>query len=132
QLAKTGLSPSLFCFEISAKTAIALPHQTHDLIAQLHQLGCQITLDDVVPSEAIIRLIDQLPLNYVKLSFTCMDSHQMKNPYLWQQLRKSLQRQSAQAIAKGIESPAILKAARAQDIHHVQGYQIERPQLLQT
>lgn len=132
QLAETGLPPSLFCFEISAKTAIGFPNQTHDLTTQLHQLGCQITLDDVIPGEAIIRLIDQLPLNYVKLSFTLMDSHQMKDPHMWRQLRKSLQRQSVQAIAKGIESPAILEAARAQNICHVQGYQIERPQLLQT
>ncbi len=132
QLAENSLSPSLFCFEISVETAIDLPDETRDRVTELHQLGCQITLDDVVPGEAITDLIDQLPINYVKLSFTAMNPDQMKDLEKWAQLRNSLQTHSVQAIAKGIESPASLEAARAQGIRYAQGYQMGRPQLLRT
>lgn len=132
QLTEVDLRPDLFCFEISVKTATDLPDETRKLVAALHQLGCQITLDDVVPGEEIIDLIDRLPISYVKLSFTAMNPRQMKDPKVWAQLRKSLQAHSVQAIAKGIESPAGLEAARAQGIRYAQGYQMGRPQLLQT
>ena len=132
QLAKVSLPPNLFCFEISLKTALDLPDETHERVAELHQLGCQITLDDVVPGEAITHLIGQLPLNYIKLSFTSMTPRQLKDPKGWALLRKSLQTHSVQAIAKGIESPASLEAAQAQGICYAQGYQMGRPQLLQT
>ena len=132
QLATVSLPASLFCFEISIKTALDLPDATHQRIAEIHQLGCQITLDDVVPNETITRLIGQLPINYVKLSFASMTPRQLKDPKVWTSLRKSLQAHSVQAIAKGIESPAGLEAARAQGIRYAQGYQIGRPQLLQT
>ena len=132
QLAKNSLSPRLFCFEISAKTAIEFPNKTRERVAELHQLGCQITLDDVVPGEAITDLIEQLPIDYVKLSFSSITPYLMKDLGKWTQLQNSLQTHSVQAIAKGIESPASLEAARAQGIRYAQGYQMGRPQLLQT
>ena len=132
QLAQVSQPASLFCFEISVKTATDLPDETRARVAELHQIGCQITLDDVVPGEAVTHLIGQLPVNYLKISFTSMTPRQLKDSKSWTLLRESLQMHSVEAIAKGIETPASLEAARAQGIRYAQGYHMGRPQLLQT
>lgn len=130
ELAKVNLPASQFCFEIAITTAIALPHSTRDLVEGLHRLKCQVTLDDVVLSPKVVSIIDRLPLNYIKLSPTLADNRQLQNSNLWSQLRTTMQEQSVQAIAKGVESQAILEAMQARGIRYAQGYQIGRPQPL--
>jgi EAL domain-containing protein (putative c-di-GMP-specific phosphodiesterase class I)/glycosyltransferase involved in cell wall biosynthesis len=132
QIAKTDLPASLFCFEIAAATALARPDSARQLIATLHQLGCQITLDDVALIQDITDIIDHWPINYIKLNSSLMNSRQMQDSGTWSQLRKAMQAHSVQAIAKGIESPAILAAVQAQGIRYGQGYQMGRPQPLLT
>ncbi len=130
QLAKVDLPAGLFCFEIAAEVAIALPHQIRDLIQGLHQIGCQVTLDDVVLNRKVMNAIEQLSLNYLKLSSTLAGHHQLQDGGIWSQLQTTLREQSVQAIAKGIESPATLAAIQSRGIRYTQGYQMGRPQPL--
>ncbi len=130
QLAKVELPAGLFCFEIAAEVAIALPHKTRDLIQGLHQIGCQVTLDDVVLNRKVMNAIEQLSLNYLKLSSTLARHHQLQDGGIWAQIQITLREQSVQAIAKGIESPATLAAIQSRGIRYAQGYQMGRPQPL--
>jgi EAL domain-containing protein (putative c-di-GMP-specific phosphodiesterase class I)/glycosyltransferase involved in cell wall biosynthesis len=131
KLTQTNLPARLFCFEIAAPTALAQPDKTRDLVAALHQLGCQITLDDAVLTRPVTNLIKCWPINYIKLSSSLMSSPNMQDSGTWSQVHKAMQEHSVQAIAKGIESPATLKAVQERGIRYGQGYQIGRPQPLQ-
>ena len=132
QLAKVDLPAGLFCFEIAAEVAIALPHKTRDLIQGLHQIGCQVTLDDVVLNRKVMNAIEHLSLNYLKLSSILASHHQLQDSGIWSQLQTTLRERSVQAIAKGIESPATLAAIQSRGIRYAQGYQMGRPQPLKT
>lgn len=131
-----NLPPGLFCFEIAAKNAIAFPHKTRELVSALHQLGCQVTLDDVsftqnaTFSRDITNLISCLPIDYIKLNSERMGDRDSAAKGAWAQLRALMNNRSVQAIAKGIESQATLEAVQAQGIRYAQGYQTGRPQLL--
>ncbi len=135
-ISNAHLSPDLFCFEISVKTAIALPTQTQNLVAALHQLGCQITLDDVsftqtpALSREITSLLAHLPIEYIKLSSSMMDARSVADRSAWVQMKELMSEHGVQAIAKGVESQATLEAVQAQGIRYAQGYQTGRPQLL--
>jgi EAL domain-containing protein (putative c-di-GMP-specific phosphodiesterase class I)/glycosyltransferase involved in cell wall biosynthesis len=132
QLDHLGLPASLFCFEIPAAAALTSPDFTSRLILALRQLGCHITLDDAAPSPSTADLIARLPLSYVKLSPAAVKALTVSNAgrsaSLWQQLQGVMQQAGVQAIAKGIDSPALLEVAQQQGIRYVQGYQLERPQ----
>lgn len=130
QLAKANLPPQLFCFEISATTALASTEPTRQLMQALHALGCQVTLDDdATVSRATADLIAQLPIDYVKIAPATLKALRLGGRP-WEALRKTMQRHSVQAIAKGIESQASLEAVRQQGIDYAQGYQTGRPQPL--
>ncbi len=131
QITKTDLPARLFCFEIEGKTATALPEKAHELAAALHQMGCQITLDDVEMGRSLPHMIDHWPLDYIKFHSSLMSSRHLRDSSLWSHLRTIMQERSVQAIAKGIESPEMLAAVQVQGIRYGQGYQIGRPQPLQ-
>ena len=130
KLATSGLPPQLFCFEISATTALASPEPTRQLIQALHSLGCKVTLDDdATVSQATATLIAHLPIDYVKIAPATLKALQLSGR-LWESLRKTTQRPSVQAIAKGIESQVSLEAIQQQGILYAQGYQVGRPRPL--
>jgi len=134
---RVNLPPSLFCFEISAQTALKFPQQTSELTATLHRMGCQITLDSVTlgkarQNRAVGEMIEHLPLDFIKLYPSITGSQHKGAEVAWSQLKQSLQQRSVQAIAKGIESQANLDTVKAQGIRYAQGYQMGRPSPLRV
>ena len=136
KIAGARLPANLFCFEISATTAIAFPSSTRSLVAALHQLGCQVTLDDVTftkstaLSREITNMLDHLSIDYVKLNSSMMDARSVADRSAWVQMKGLMREHNVQAIAKGIESQAKLENVQAQGIRYAQGYQTGRPRLL--
>ena len=129
QLKKNSLPAYLFCFEIDARTALSLHSQTLHLTTGLRHLGAQVTLDNVDIDRHTIHLIEQLAFDYVKLNPMQSSSGSSLNPD-WLGLKELVQRSSALAIAKGIESRSILSALQQQGIRYGQGYQLARPKPL--
>ncbi|MGB7086883.1 MAG: hormogonium polysaccharide biosynthesis glycosyltransferase HpsE [Phormidesmis sp.] len=130
KLSQADLSPHLFCFEISAASAIAFPEQSRSLATDLHHLGCQLTLEDASLSQATIDLIRQLPFDYIKIAASTLQKMEPSRRRLWAQLYETAQTQSTQIIATGIESSSLLQAAQEKGISYAQGYQIGQPQPL--
>jgi EAL domain-containing protein (putative c-di-GMP-specific phosphodiesterase class I) len=132
QLDQMGLPASLFCFEIPATAALSSPELVRRLALALRQLGCYVTLDDATLSPATADLVARLPFSYVKLSPAVVKawagSDADRSANLWQQLQGVMQQAQVGAIAKGIDSPAMLNVAQQQGIRYFQGYQLERPQ----
>lgn len=127
QLTNANQPPSLFCFEVNASTAAKHPKATCQFIAALHQLGCQITLDDATLSPATVQAVQTLSIDYIKLTPGVVESIQSGSE-AWNTLKKLLQQQQVKAIAKGIECPTVLEAVKAQGIDYAQGHQIGQPQ----
>ncbi|MEL6468418.1 MAG: hormogonium polysaccharide biosynthesis glycosyltransferase HpsE [Cyanobacteria bacterium J06623_4] len=134
KLAQYRLPPQLFCFEIPATDAIAHPASIRQLRQQLRDIGCKIAFDDFLPSADMIALINQLPVNYIKIDASTLQDTALKKlggktRYL--QLKDLLQNNSIQGIAKGIENQHQLNLAKQQNIRYVQGYQVSHPQPLE-
>ena len=119
QLKQNRLPGHLFCFEIDVQTALSSYHQTRQLIAGLHQLRTQVTLDSVTINRRDTSLLEHLSFDYIKLTLGSKTG--------WSGLQEIIQRSSAQAIAKGIESQDMLSALQQQGIRYGQGYQLAHP-----
>lgn len=126
KLAQVNLQPSLFCFEIPIKAALASPAATRQLTQALRTLGCQVTLDDVTINQSTTELITQLPIDYVKLAPTMVKTIRLGSSP-WQKLHDIMKQDTPIVIAKGIESQPLLEAVQQQGIRYVQGYQTGRP-----
>ncbi|MEL7354245.1 MAG: hormogonium polysaccharide biosynthesis glycosyltransferase HpsE [Cyanobacteria bacterium J06560_5] len=121
RLAHTQLAPHLFCFEVPTSSVLDQQGNTQDFIAALRQLGCRVTLDNATIDRTVMNLLSKVPIDYLKINATAMPEG------LSSQLPALMQQYSVQAIAKGIDSLAILETVKKKGIRHVQGYQIERP-----
>ncbi|MGC1308920.1 MAG: hormogonium polysaccharide biosynthesis glycosyltransferase HpsE [Phormidesmis sp.] len=130
ELAQVNLPPGLFCFEIAADAAIALPAQTRNLVQALQQMGCQITLDDIGLNRGTAQLLSSLPFDYAKFSSTAVKGAKAGDIFPWVQLHNLMKDHSVQAIAKGIESRSTLETIQQQGIRYAQGYQMGRPRPL--
>ena len=131
KVSSVGLPASLFCFEISAATALEAPNETGELMETLRRVGCKITLDNVTVGRAdalydsVNDLVSYLPLDFIKLRTNAMALPGGRTE--WTRLQKRLQQRAVKAIAQGVESQAGLDALQAQGIRYAQGYQIGRP-----
>jgi EAL domain-containing protein (putative c-di-GMP-specific phosphodiesterase class I)/glycosyltransferase involved in cell wall biosynthesis len=130
QLMSAQLPPALICFEISESAALAIPQETRQLIHGLHELGCQVILDDFSLKPGIVRALDRLPVDFLKIdAHLFVSPHSPKNILLALNERRQIQLpQSALTyIAKGIETQPLLKLAQQVGILYAQGFQVEKP-----
>lgn len=67
QIKSLRVDPTLFCFEIAESVAIANFMQTKRLMQSLHDLGCQLVLDDFGSGFSSLNYVRDLPLNYLKI-----------------------------------------------------------------
>ncbi|MEO0456166.1 MAG: hormogonium polysaccharide biosynthesis glycosyltransferase HpsE [Cyanobacteria bacterium P01_A01_bin.114] len=124
QLQHSSLPPEQVCFEISAKTILAQPNTSRQLIRSLHTLGCGVTIDDFNPTQLSTQVVKQLPIDYLKLS----------RQWLWRQHRLRFEpldllrsEDLGGAIAKGVETPEMLRSVQQAGILYAQGYELSKP-----
>lgn len=137
KLSQVNLPASWFCFEIDSECALSAPQCAVALINELHQIGCQVTLDNIIASPETTEQLRHLPVDYIKLDSAFLTSALQGNPRqdqqsvkTWMQIQSLIDRGAVAAIAKGIESEAQLDTVQRQGIRYVQGYKVARPQPL--
>ncbi|MEL6602415.1 MAG: EAL domain-containing protein [Cyanobacteria bacterium J06614_10] len=130
QLAHYGIQPSRLCFEITEVVVIANLNRAASFTRELHQLGCQIALDNFGSGLSALSYLKNLSVNYLKI-----DGHFIKeaptDPVTYAMLKAIQQMSRAmqlQTIAKSVESKDVLETVRVLGMDYVQGYEISQPQ----
>ena len=129
QLARSGVSPTLLCFEITETSAIAhLPNAVH-IIQELQQLGCRFALDDFGAGMSSFGYLKHLPVDFLKIdgSFVkeiCTDPihHAMVEA-----IHRIGHVMGKQTIAEFVETPEAIEALRQIGVDYGQGYAIAHP-----
>ena len=136
-LAQAKLPARWFCFEIDSLVANSTPQAVLSLTTALRNLGCRVTLDNIIPSHRTTEQLAALPIDYLKLDAAFLASalhgglHQNHQVIAtWAQIQSMMRKGAVDVIAKGIESEAQLEAIRSHGIHYAQGYKVARPQPL--
>ncbi|MEL6471655.1 MAG: EAL domain-containing protein [Cyanobacteria bacterium J06623_4] len=130
QLAHYGIQPSRLCFEIKEVVVIANLNRAAIFTRELHQLGCQIALDNFGSGLSALSYLKNLSVDYLKI-----DGHFIKeaplDPVTYAMLKAIQQMSRAmqlQTIAKSVESKDVLETVRVLGIDYVQGYEVSQPQ----
>ncbi|MEL6603461.1 MAG: hormogonium polysaccharide biosynthesis glycosyltransferase HpsE [Cyanobacteria bacterium J06614_10] len=132
KLAQNNLPGHLFCFELPTHVALKHPTTTSNLISNLRAVGCRTTLDDIPLNATTASLLDDMPVDYIKLSADVVKTINTHNSDKLQLLKDIQKRHPIQVIAKGIESSNLLQSIKETGIRYAQGYQMSKPQALES
>ncbi|MFM1884992.1 MAG: hypothetical protein RL026_149 [Pseudomonadota bacterium] len=130
QLQRSGLDPSLLCFEITETAAVADINRARDFIHRLRELGCSFSLDDFGSGLSSFGYLKHFPVDYLKI-----DGRFVKE-ILQDRIDCEMVRAITQighitgkrVIAEFAENAAVIELLRELKVDYAQGYGVARPE----
>jgi diguanylate cyclase (GGDEF)-like protein/PAS domain S-box-containing protein len=129
QFARTGVAPSLICFEITETTAIANLASAARFMSELNALGCHFALDDFGAGMSSFGYLKHLPVEYLKIdgSFVMDIVHDPVSRDMVAAINEMGHSMKCKTIAEYVESEGIMRTLCLLGVDYAQGYYIGRP-----
>jgi diguanylate cyclase (GGDEF)-like protein/PAS domain S-box-containing protein len=128
-LAAAAIDPSSLVLEISEAVAAAEIDRTHQLVQELADIGCCVTLDDYGAGAGSIYHVKYLPVDYVKIDSEL--TRNLPNSTTDQLVLESVVQMASEhgkrTIAEGVSDHEILEVLRTQGVDYAQGYELGLP-----
>jgi diguanylate cyclase (GGDEF)-like protein/PAS domain S-box-containing protein len=128
-LAETGLPSAALTVEVSERVLVEEDGLIADRLAELHQMGVRMAIDDFGIGYASLAHLRQLPLDTIKIdpSFVAGLGHDDTLTLLTRTVVQLGRELGLRVIAEGIEQPRQLSALREMGCDYGQGFLIARP-----
>ena len=128
-LAETGLPSTALTVEVNERILVEEDGLIADRLAELHQLGVRMAIDDFGIGYASLAHLRQLPLDIIKIdpSFVAGLGHDDTLTLLTRTVVQVGRELGLRVIAEGIEQPRQLSALREMGCDYGQGFLVARP-----
>jgi diguanylate cyclase (GGDEF)-like protein len=128
-LAETGLPSTALTVEVNERILVEEDGLIADRLAELHQMGVQMAIDDFGIGYASLAYLRQLPLDIIKIdpSFVAGLGHDDTLTLLTRTVVQVGRELGLRVIAEGIEQPRQLSALREMGCDYGQGFLVARP-----
>ncbi len=128
-LAETGLPPAALTVEVNERILVEEDGLIADRLAELHQMGVGMAIDDFGIGYASLANLRQLPLDIIKIdpSFVAGLGHDETLTLLTRTVVQVGRELGLRVIAEGIEQPRELSALREMGCDYGQGFLVARP-----
>ena len=128
-LAETGLPPAALTVEVNERILVEEDGLIADRLAELHQMGVRMAIDDFGIGYASLANLRQLPLDIIKIdpSFVAGLGHDDTLTLLTRTVVQVGRELGLRVIAEGIEQPRQLSALREMGCDYGQGFLVARP-----
>jgi diguanylate cyclase (GGDEF)-like protein/PAS domain S-box-containing protein len=128
-LAETGLPPGALTFEVNERVLVEEDGLIVERLAELHQLGVRMAIDDFGAGYASLASLPRLPLDIIKIgpSFVAGLGHDDTLTRLTKTVVQVGRDLGLRVIAEGIEQPRQLTALREMGCGYGQGFLVARP-----
>src|SRR5579859_3301545 len=128
-LAETGLPPAALTVEVNERILVEEDGLIADRLAELHQMGVRMAIDDFGIGYASLAYLRQLSLDIIKIdpSFVAGLGHDETLTLLTRTVVQVGRELGLRVIAEGIEQPRELSALREMGCDYGQGFLIARP-----
>lgn len=129
---RSGLSPSLICFEITETMAITNLQAAGAFIEDLRALGCRFSLDDFGAGMSSFGHLKTLHVDYVKIdgSFVCNLLEDKADRAMVEMINHIGHVMGKRIIAECVETDDVIAALRDIGVDYAQGFAIARPRPL--
>jgi diguanylate cyclase (GGDEF)-like protein/PAS domain S-box-containing protein len=128
-LAETGLPSTALTVEVNERILVEEDGLIADRLAELHQLGVRMAIDDFGIGYASLAYLRQVPLDIIKIdpSFVAGLGHDDTLTLLTKTVVQVGRELGLRVIAEGIEQPRQLSALREMGCDYGQGFLVARP-----
>jgi diguanylate cyclase (GGDEF)-like protein/PAS domain S-box-containing protein len=128
-LAETGLPSTALTVEVTERILVEEDGLITDRLAELHQMGVRMAIDDFGIGYASLAHLRQLPLDIIKIdpSFVAGLGHDDTLTLLTRTVVQVGRELGLRVIAEGIEQPRQLSALREMGCDYGQGFLLARP-----
>ena len=128
-LAETGLPSTALTVEVTERILVEEDGLIADRLAELHELGVRMAIDDFGIGYASLAYLRQVPLDIIKIdpSFVAGLGHDDTLTLLTKTVVQVGRELGLRVIAEGIEQPRQLSALREMGCDYGQGFLVARP-----
>ncbi len=128
-LAETGLPSTALTVEVNERILVEEDGLIADRLAELHQMGVRMAIDDFGIGYASLAYLRQLPLDIIKIdpSFVAGLGHDDTLTLLTRTVVQVGRELGLRVIAEGIEQPRQVSALREMGCDYGQGFLVARP-----
>ena len=128
-LDRTGVSPSMICFEVTERAILDNVKQAQRFIEVLHGIGCEFSLDDFGSGLGAFSSLKHLPIDYLKIDGLYTQNVQTDevNQEMVAAMIKLARTMQFRVVAEQVERQEDFDWLRDIGVDYVQGYFVDRP-----
>jgi diguanylate cyclase (GGDEF)-like protein len=129
RIAASGLSPELFCFELTENATVASIARASALMGKLRALGCGIALDDFGTGFSSLAYLRQLPVTMLKIdgSFVRDVVRDARAESMVRAIAQLARAMSLTTVAEYVETEEIRARIATLGVDYGQGFAISKP-----
>jgi diguanylate cyclase (GGDEF)-like protein/PAS domain S-box-containing protein len=128
-LDRTGVAPSMICFEVTERAILDNVKQAQRFIEVLHGIGCEFSLDDFGSGMGSFSSLKHLPIDYLKIDG--MYTHNLQTDLVNQEMVAAMiklaRTMEFRVVAEQVERQEDFDWLRDIGVDYVQGYFVDRP-----
>jgi diguanylate cyclase (GGDEF)-like protein/PAS domain S-box-containing protein len=128
-LDRTGVAPSMICFEVTERAILDNVKQAQRFIEVLHGIGCEFSLDDFGSGMGSFSSLKHLPIDYLKIDglYTNNVQNDQVNQEMVAAMIKLARTMEFRVVAEQVERQEDFDWLRDIGVDYVQGYFVDRP-----
>ena len=128
-LVDTGIPPACLTLELTESSMMSDPIRTADVLARLHQLGAQLSIDDYGTGYSSLSYLRRLPVDEMKIdkSFVMNMSGEGNDDVIVRSTVDLGHNLGLRVVAEGVEDAASWDRLAALGCDSAQGYWLSRP-----
>ena len=133
-LDRSGVAPSMICFEVTEKAILSNVQHAQRFIEVLHGIGCEFSLDDFGSGLGSFSSLKHLPIDYLKIdgSYTHNLTSDQVNQEMVAAMIKLARTMHFRVVAEQVEHQEDFDWLRDSGVDFAQGHFIEAPTPLGT
>ena len=132
ELMRSGVSPSLICFEVTETAAIENLQSARRFIQQMQAVGCSFALDDFGAGMSSFAYLRTLPVNYLKIDGVFV-KELPGNPIdfaMVKAINEVGKVMGMKTVAEFVENDDIIECLKTIGVDYAQGYGVAKPKPL--
>jgi diguanylate cyclase (GGDEF)-like protein len=128
-LDRTGVAPSMICFEVTETAILSNVQHAQRFIEVLHGIGCEFSLDDFGSGLGSFSSLKHLPIDYLKIdgAYTRNLSSDQVNQEMVAAMIKLARTMNFRIVAEQVERQEDFDWLRDNGVDFMQGHFIEAP-----